>query len=160
MRNAYGRGFGLGHATAGRTLGKDPDQSTKPAGGSNASGYHIPMHRSSWRWTVAALVATAVVVSCGDRRDPIRLEDGTLIVENHTSRPWRNVVITVNDHFRGGAAVLAARGRLTAPLSEFQTANGQRYDRARQSVNKVEVTATDQDGKPVKIAWDGKRLPQ
>jgi hypothetical protein len=49
---------------------------------------------------------------------------------------------------------------MTAPLSGFQTAYGQRYDRARQSVYKVEVTATDQNGKPVTLTWNGKRVPQ
>ena len=106
------------------------------------------------------IVAAAVVASCGGRRDPIRLEDGTLVIENQTSHAWRNVVVTVNDHFRGGAALVPAGGRMTSPLSGFQTAFGQRFDRARQSVSKVEVTATDQDGKPVKVTWDGRRTPR
>jgi hypothetical protein len=117
------------------------------------------MRSAAARTAMVIFVVAVIVSSCG-RRDPIRLEDGTIIVENQTSRPWRNVVITVNDHFRGGAQLLAAGGRMTAPLSGFQTAYGRRYDRARQSVYKVEVTATDQNGKPVTLTWNGKRVPQ
>lgn len=74
-------------------------------------------------------------------------------VENLTSREWRNVKVTVNDHFTGGAAVLLPGGRLTAPLSQFQTGLGQKFDRGRQSVFKVEVTATEPDGTPVALQW-------
>ena len=118
------------------------------------------MRRAVGRTAIIILVGGAIASGCSGRRDPIRLEQGTVIIENQTSQPWRNVVITVNDHFRGGAPVLPAGGRMTAPLSGFQTAFGQRYDRGRQSVYKVEVTATDQNGKPVKLAWDGRRVPQ
>jgi hypothetical protein len=95
----------------------------------------------------------ALAAACSAPRDPITIEEGMVVVENRTSREWRNVRITVNDHFTGGAHVLAARGRLTAPLSQFQTAYGQKFDRGRQSVFKVEVTASDPDGKPVTLKW-------
>ena len=49
--------------------------------------------------------------------------------------------MTVNDHFSGGVDVLQPGGRLNAPLSQFQTGFGQKFDRGRQSVFKVEVTA-------------------
>jgi hypothetical protein len=112
-----------------------------------------------------ALMAVMIFVAlahaaCAPRRDPIVLEEGVLAIENQTSRDWRNVVITVNDHFRGGAASLASGARMTAPLSQLQTAYGQKYDRTRQSVFKVEVTATDADGKPVKVTWGGQRKPR
>ena len=80
-----------------------------------------------------------------------------MIVQNQTSRDWRNVIITVNDHFRGGTPLLAAGAQLTAPLSQFQTAFGQRYDFSRQRVFKVEVTAADSSGKPVKLEFDAKK---
>ena len=67
-------------------------------------------------------------------------------------------VITVNDHFRGGAPTLAPGGRLTAPLSGFQTAFGQRFDHARQSVAKIELTATDADGGAVALNWVGGKV--
>lgn len=98
-----------------------------------------------------------LAAACSERRDPIRITDGTVNVENQTSREWRNVMVTVNDHFRGGAPRLAAGGRLTAPLSQFQTAFGQRFNIDRQSVFKVEVAATDASGEPVKLQWGNSR---
>ena len=70
-------------------------------------------------------------------------------------------VITVNDHFRGGVPCSRPGGRLNAPLSQFQTGFGQQFDRGRQSVFKVEVTATDPDGKPVSTRrGDRKRVAE
>lgn len=105
----------------------------------------------------AALALGVAAAGCKAPRAPITLQQGTVIVENQTKTDWRNVVVTVNDHFRGGVPALAAGGRLTAPLSDFQTAFGQRYDRSRQSVQKIEVTATDANGKPVALSWGGER---
>ena len=102
-------------------------------------------------WCVA--IAVSLVVACSPPRDPIIIEEGMVTVENMTNREWKNVRVTVNDHFSGAASVLAAGGRLTAPLSQFQTAYGQKFDRGRQSVFKVEVTAIDADGKPVNLSW-------
>jgi hypothetical protein len=109
------------------------------------------------RWRTAGssvLVAALVLVAaCEVPRDPIVIDEGIVTIENQTAAEWRNVRVTVNDHFSGGVATLAAGGRLTAHLSEFQTGLGQKFDRGRQSVVKVEVTATDSDGKPVTLRW-------
>ena len=102
-----------------------------------------------------AVLALALAAGCSKRRDPVTLNEGTVVVENQSTQDWKNVVISVDDHFRGGAPTLAAGGRLTAPLSSFQTAYGQRYDRAHQSVHKIEVTATAADGTPVALSWNG-----
>ncbi len=99
-------------------------------------------------------LVSGLIAACSRPADPIVLRDNTLHIENQTSRDWRNVVVTVNDHFRGGVPTLAAGGRLTAPLSQFQTAYGQRYDFERQLLVKVEVTATDSKGEPVKLEMD------
>ena len=106
----------------------------------------------------SSLVALAValplaVAACADRREPIIVAEGTVNIENQTRREWRNVRITVNDHFNGGAPRLAAGGRLTAPLSQLQTSYGQRFSLARQSVFKVEVTATDDMGERIALQW-------
>ncbi len=95
---------------------------------------------------------------CSPARPPIALSEGTVIVQNQTKQEWRKVVVTVNDHFRAGAASLAPGGRLLAPLNQFQTAFGQHFDRARQSVAKIELTATDGDGKPISLKWTGGRV--
>jgi hypothetical protein len=99
-----------------------------------------------------ASVALWIAAACRTPADPISVQDRTILVENRTSHDWRGVVVTVNDHFKGGAPLLAAGSRLTAPLSQFQTAFGQRYDADRQTVIKVEVTATDSKGEPVRLA--------
>lgn len=105
--------------------------------------------------SATALVSlTLIAGSCARDRPPvINISDNIITVENQTSREWRNVVLTVNDHFRGGARVLAPGGRLTAPLSQFQTGSGQRFDTSRQSVFKIEVAATDSGGEAVKLQW-------
>ena len=106
----------------------------------------------------AALLALAALAGgCADTREPIVISEGTLHVENQTEREWRNVMVTVNDHFRGGTPRLGAGGRLTAPLSQFQTAYGQRFSLDRQSVFKIEVTATDSNGEPVRLQWGESR---
>ena len=109
------------------------------------------------RWALA--LALGAAAACSPPPDAIIVRDNTVHVENQTSRDWRNVVVTVNDHFRGGAAVLAAKGRLTAPLSQFQTAYGQRFDFSRQTVVKVEVTATDSNGEAVLLEMGPKKKP-
>ena len=66
-----------------------------------------------------------------------------IVVENLTRRRVaQRHVIVVNDHFTGGCRGSKRAARLNAPLSQFQTAFGQQFDRGRQSVFKVEVTAT------------------
>jgi hypothetical protein len=107
------------------------------------------------RYLRPVLVLGAVVyAACSPRPGPITVAENVVSVQNQTSRDWRNVVVTVNDHFRGGAATLPAGSRMTAPLSQFQTAFGQRYDVARQHVAKVVVTATDANGEPVELTFD------
>ena len=87
-------------------------------------------------------------------RPPIAIREGIVIVENRTPRDWRNVVVTVNHHFRGGTTRLAAGGRLDAPLSQFATSYGQRYDRSRQHPFRIEVAATDSAGGAVHLEWE------
>jgi hypothetical protein len=108
------------------------------------------------RWQAGRALALAVLVlaaACDAPRDPVVVDEGMVTVENQTRTEWRNVRVTVNDHFSGGVAVLAPGGRLTAPLSQFQTGFGQKFDRGRQSVFKVDVSATEPDGTPVTLKW-------
>jgi hypothetical protein len=102
---------------------------------------------------ITALALAVALSACSSPPEPITFSDGTITVENQTSREWRNVMITVNDHYRGGAPSLAARGRMNAPISQFQTAFGEKYVLARQAVVKIEVSAIDADGTPVKLVW-------
>lgn len=98
-------------------------------------------------------VVAALALACSTPRDPIVVDEGRVIVENMTGSEWRDVRVVVNDHFGGGVSSLAPGGRLDAPLSDFQTGLGQKFDRGRQSVFKVEVTATDASGQRVSLAW-------
>lgn len=107
-----------------------------------------------------AAVAAAIVWSLYTRfwvqtpvRDAITVRAGTVTVENQSGLEWRNVVVTVNDHFHGGASSLAPGGRLTAPLGQFATSHGQRFDRSRQSVVRIQVKATAADGTAVRLEW-------
>jgi hypothetical protein len=104
------------------------------------------------RTAIAALVVTSVAV-CSTRRDPIVVKDEMVVLENQSAREWRNVRITINDHFSGGAPLLLPGGLLNAPLRDFQTGFGQRFDRARMRVFKVRVSATDADGHAVAVSW-------
>ncbi len=108
------------------------------------------------RGALALIVATCGT-SCVESREPIVIRDGMLVLENQTSREWRNVRVTVNDHFTGGVRSLLPGGLMTAPLRDFQTGFGQRFDRGRMSVFKVTVTAVDVDGHPVALSWGDER---
>jgi hypothetical protein len=82
------------------------------------------------------------------------------VIENLTNSDWKNVRIIVNDHFNGGVPLLRAGQRLNAPLSQFQSGLGYKYDRSRMSPYKVELTATDAAGNPVKLLWGTNRTAQ
>jgi hypothetical protein len=111
-----------------------------------------PMLEHAYR--AAALFALLLLpAACSPPPDPITIAENGIVVKNATSRDWKNVRVTVNDHFSGGVPLLAAGGRMNAPLSQFQTGFGQRYDPARQVVYKVEVTATDSRGEAVNLRW-------
>jgi hypothetical protein len=103
------------------------------------------------RGAIAALVA--LCVACAMPRDPIVVRDGMLILENQSPREWRNVRVTINDHFTGGVHALLPGGLMTAPLRDFQTGFGQHFDRGRMSVFKVRVSATNVEGQPVALSW-------
>ena len=107
------------------------------------------------RFVLALLVAAFAASACEKPREPIVVEEGTVTVQNLTDDEWRDVKIVVNHHFAGGVPRLEAGGRLNAPLSRFTTGFGQQFDRGRQSVFKVEVTARDSKGKLVTHTWGG-----
>ena len=104
-------------------------------------------------WAVLTLLVANSWTSCSTPRDPIIVRDGMLILENQTTREWRNVRVTINDHFTGGTPVLRPGGLMTGALRDFQTGFGQRFDRGTMSVFKVRVSAIDDDGQPVSLAW-------
>lgn len=103
----------------------------------------------------AALLAVCAGVSaCSAGRDPIVLRDGMLVLENQTRREWLNVRVTINDHFTGGVPSLKPGGVMNAPLRDFQSGFGHRFDRRRMRVYKIRVAASDPDGRPVALGWE------
>jgi hypothetical protein len=101
-------------------------------------------------WLTIVLVATA---ACRSSDPPIRVTRDALIVENHTREEWRDVIVTLNGYYRGTSKTLAPGGRLDANLGNFVTGFGQRFDKNRERVTRVEVRATDASGRPVTLDW-------
>ena len=90
-------------------------------------------------------------------RPPIALSEGTVIVQNQTKQEWGKVVVTVKRISAQGPP----RGpRRTAPRAAQSVPDGVRsaLRSGRQSVAKIELTATDGDGKPISLKWTGGRV--
>jgi hypothetical protein len=106
----------------------------------------------------AARLATAfallvIVAACGKPPDSLQVEQNAITLLNQTDHDWKNVLIVVNDHYRGGTPTLRKQGRLNAPISQFETGYGQRWP-ASERIRKVVVTGTSENGEPVKFEWD------
>ena len=108
---------------------------------------------------VAALAAALFVSGCGVELPPIRQRGTWIVVENQTKSAWKDVSVTVNAYYRGVSPALSAGGRLEAPLANFVTGLGQRFNTAREHISRVEVRATDASGNPVALDWDEKTGP-
>ena len=100
----------------------------------------------------ALVLALTFVAGCSEPEDPISVDGNAITVLNQSDHDWRNVLIVVNDHFRGGAPVLKANGRLNAPVSQFDTGFGQRW-RLGTPISKVVVTAEAANGEAIKLDW-------
>lgn len=103
--------------------------------------------------SAAVLLVLGLASACSDPPKPIQVSDNVITVLNQTDDEWRNVLIVVNDHYRGGAPVLKPDGRLNAPVSQLDTGYGQRWV-VGTPIRKVEVTAKTDNGEPVKLSWD------
>jgi hypothetical protein len=116
--------------------------------------------RGSTIGMVAASLAAAILLAgCRAELPPIRQNGTWIVVENQTKSPWTHVSVTVNAYYRGVSPALSAGGRLEAPLANFVTGLGQRFDTAREHISRVEVRATDASGNPVALDWDEKTGP-
>ena len=109
------------------------------------------------RMLLLVVVASFAVAGCRSTPPPIRLNGRTLVVENQTKSEWRNVTVTLNSYYRGGAPSLSAGGELDAGLSTFVTGLGQKFDPGREMVHTVEVRATDASGRPVSLDWSDRK---
>jgi hypothetical protein len=106
---------------------------------------------------VAALLV--VIAGCRAELPPIRQRGAWLVIENQTKSDWKDVSVTLNAYYRGVSPSVAAGGRLEAPLANFVTGFGQRFNPAREHIARVEVRGTDAAGKPVVLDWDEKTGP-
>ena len=109
-----------------------------------------------------ALVLTlALAAGCSDPEDPISVDGNAITVLNQSDHDWKNVLIVVNERYRGGASLLKANGRLNAPVSQFDTGYGQRWQMGT-PIRKVVVTAEAANGEAIKLDWEigqGRRRP-
>jgi hypothetical protein len=108
---------------------------------------------------VLPLGAVALAAACRAELPPIRQSGTWLVVENQTKSPWQDVRVTVNHYYRGVSPRVEAGARLEAPMANFVTGLGQRFNTAREHISHVEVRATDAAGKPVALDWDEKTGP-
>lgn len=99
-----------------------------------------------------ALVCLGLAAACSDPPPPLSVSEGMVTVLNQTDEDWKDVLITVNDHFRGFLPVLKADGRANAPLSQFTTGHGQRWTQGA-AVRTIDVTAKTAGGADVKLSW-------
>lgn len=101
---------------------------------------------------VLALVCLVLVSGCSEPPPPLSVSEGLVTVLNQTEQDWTNVLITVNDHFRGFLPTLKADGRANAPLTQFSTGHGQKWPQGAY-VKTIEVTAKAADGSEVTLSW-------
>jgi hypothetical protein len=104
------------------------------------------------RLPVAVVIALLAAWGCSSPPPPISVADGSITLLNQTDQDWKDVLITVNDHFRGFVPVLKAEGRANAPLSQFTTGYGQRWVRGT-PVRTVDVTGKNADGTDLKLTY-------
>lgn len=103
---------------------------------------------------ILLMVVVASVTACSHEvPPPIQLREADIIVQNQTNTAWSGIEIWVNDHFRGIAPTLEAGQQLVVPLDALVAAFGQRFDRHRQTVFGVLVTARSSDGRDIRLTW-------
>ncbi|MDQ3487767.1 MAG: hypothetical protein M3468_08545 [Acidobacteriota bacterium] len=101
---------------------------------------------------VLALASLALVAGCSEPPPPVSVSEGMVTVLNQTDQDWKQVLITVNDHYQGVVPTLKAEGRANAPLAQFNTGHGQRWPQGTY-VKTIDVTAKAADGTDVKLSW-------
>ena len=100
----------------------------------------------------AVLLCFALTAGCSEPPPPLGHAEGMVTLQNQTDQDWTNVLIVVNDHFRGLVPALKAEGRANAPLSQLTTGHGQRWNPGT-PVRTIDVTAKSADGTDVKLTW-------
>ena len=113
-------------------------------------------------WGAGAFILLLAMAACsgGEPLRPIVIEGRVLTVSNLTPGEWRQVEIWLNYHYRVTKARMPAGERFGVPLDTFVAGFGQRFNPARQVVQRIEVTATTAGGAPVRIVWGEEKKPE
>jgi hypothetical protein len=103
---------------------------------------------------ILPVLVWAGVAACAHELPPaIQVRETDVLVQNQTKAAWSGIEVWVNDHFRGVAPTLQPDQVLSVPLDGLVAAYGQRFDRHRQAVFGVLVTARASDGQDVRLTW-------
>jgi hypothetical protein len=104
----------------------------------------------------AVIACGALASACSSPPEKLTLEGRTITVFNDSRDEWKGVEIWVNDHYRVTRDTIVAGERFSAPLDMFVAGFGQRFP-ASQRVDGIEVTATQDNGEPIKLVWGSGR---
>ena len=102
---------------------------------------------------VVVFVAAAAACSGDDPPQPIAVQGRVLWVHNLGGEGWRDVEVWLNTHYRVTRARMPAGERFGMPLDTFVAGYGQRFNPARQVVQRIEVRARTEAGAPVRVVW-------
>ena len=102
-------------------------------------------------WFVFALVLSTI--GCRERPpiEPLKLDGGTLTVDNRSSSDWTSVEIWLNRNHSVRVASIPAGGRQQVPLDAFVAGFGQRFNYKRTQITDLRLKATLPDGTPLEI---------
>ncbi|MGH8186338.1 MAG: hypothetical protein ACREUC_07225 [Steroidobacteraceae bacterium] len=104
----------------------------------------------------AALAGAVLAGACATPPERLTLEGRTITVFNDSGEAWKGVEIWVNDHYRVTRETIVPDERFQVSLESFAAGFGQRFPRD-QSVDGIEITATDESGDPVRLVYGSGR---
>jgi hypothetical protein len=100
----------------------------------------------------AAIALVLVAGACAKPEvDPLQLDSTQVTVDNRSDSDWTNVEIWINRQFRATAPKITKGQRFHAPLRNFVTAYGQKFDFSRVQIHDVRLNAKRADGMPFEI---------
>jgi hypothetical protein len=106
------------------------------------------------RW-FALVLALAAAGACSDApREVLRLNSGTLTVDNQSDEEWRSVEIWVNNYYRALVPSIAAHGVFQVRLDSFVSGYGQRFDRDHAPVTDLRLKAKRANGDTFEVKKD------
>ena len=83
--------------------------------------------------------------------EPLQLDGQTLKVFNRTSQEWTHVEIWLNRYFRVTSENIPPGGRFQAPLDEFVSGFGRRFEFKRMQIRDVRLIAKLPNGQPLEV---------